>query len=267
MRQYLKHIFKLQFLIIVLAVAAGIYYPQIMEMLLGQRVDVSFESSNAPNREYIFTKDELKQYNGENGQPIFLAILGRVYDVTRGAKHYGTGCEYNFFVGRDASKSFITGDFDSYDELKADDVLALKPVDLLGLYNWQQFYEKDYEYKGKVIGRFYDTLGQLTDYHHKYLALLEHAKETKVAQQKLREKYPDCNIEWSSEKGSHVWCTKSSGGKDRNWIGYPRKLFEIGSSKFRCACMREEDVDTTEVMVTTYDNCDRLSHECYYHVD
>uniref|UniRef100_A0A1I8PY17 Cytochrome b5 heme-binding domain-containing protein n=1 Tax=Stomoxys calcitrans TaxID=35570 RepID=A0A1I8PY17_STOCA len=272
MLQFFKYIFKLQFLVILLAIVAGIYYPQILERLqtnfLGQKVDVTFESSqqHAPI-EVLFTKEELAKFNGENGTPLYLALLGRVYDVTRGAKHYGSGCEYNFFVGRDASVSFITGEFDTYDEEKADDVLSLKPAELLGLHNWQNFYEKDYEFKGKLIGRFYDEQGQLTKYHHKYLALLEHAKEAKSVQEQLRVKYPDCNIEWSADKGSHVWCTKNSGGKERNWIGYPRKLFEVGSNNFRCACIRKEDLETTEVMLKPYDDCEPYAQECYYNVD
>ncbi len=28
------------------------------------------------------TKDELKKYNGENGNPIYIAYKGKVYDVT-----------------------------------------------------------------------------------------------------------------------------------------------------------------------------------------
>ncbi|XP_073828318.1 neuferricin homolog [Musca autumnalis] len=273
MLRFLKPIFKLQFLVIILGIVAGIYYPQIIEKLqstfLGQSVDVSFESAQQQQQyqEKLFTKEELAQFNGENDGPLYLALLGRVYNVTRGAKHYGSGCEYNFFVGRDASVSFITGEFDNFEEDKADDVLSLKPADLLGLHNWQKFYEKDYEYKGKLIGRFYDEQGQLTKYHHKYLALLEQAQDEKTANEKLREIYPDCNIEWSADKGSHVWCTKSSGGKNRNWIGYPRKLFEIGNTKFRCACVRKEDLDTTQVMLAQYDDCEPFSHECYYHVD
>lgn len=273
MLQFFKHIFKLQFLVIILGIAAGIYYPQIIDkvkstFLGGGSVDVHFEiAQHQQVKEKLFTKDELALFNGEEGKPLYLALLGRVYDVTRGVKHYGSGCEYNFFVGRDASVSFITGEFEKFIEDQADDVLTLKSSQLLGLDNWQKFYEKDYIYRGKLIGRFYDSQGEPTKYHHKYLALLDQAKDAKAAKDQLRLKYPDCNIEWSAEKGSHVWCTKTSGGKERHWIGYPRKLFEVGSSNFRCACLRKEDLDTNEVMINEYDNCDRFSHECYYHVD
>lgn len=34
---------------------------------------------------------------------IYLAILGRVYDVTSGRRFYGAGGAYNTFAGRDAT--------------------------------------------------------------------------------------------------------------------------------------------------------------------
>ncbi|KAM7348163.1 neuferricin homolog [Cochliomyia hominivorax] len=274
---FIKHIFKLQFLLILLAILAGVFYPQILELFREQvlpfsekNVDVSYETAEKlvqNEASQLFTKEELSKFNGENNKPIYLAILGRVYDVSKGVKHYGPGCSYSYFAGRDASVSFITGEFENYVEEEADDVLSLKPSELLSLANWQNFYEKDYIYKGKLIGRFYDHLGEPTTYYYKYLALLEQAEDAKAASEELKLKYPDCNIEWSKEKGSHVWCTLNSGGKERDWVGYPRKLFQVGSDNFRCACLRKEDLETTEVMIKPYDDCDPFAHECYYHVD
>ncbi len=37
-----------------------------------------------------------------------LSVRGRVYDVSKGKKHYGPGTGYNFFTGRDATRSFLT---------------------------------------------------------------------------------------------------------------------------------------------------------------
>ncbi|XP_023302535.2 neuferricin homolog [Lucilia cuprina] len=271
---FIKHIFKLQFLLIIVAILAGVYYPEILNILKtyilpfgSDKIEVHYESAEKLKDIKLFTKAELAKFNGENETPIYLSLLGRVYDVSKGSKHYGPGCSYSYFAGRDASVSFITGEFETFVEEEADDVLTLKPSELLSLANWQKFYDSDYVYKGKLIGRFYDDNGEPTKYYHKYLALLEQAQDAKAAGEELRLKYPDCNIEWSKEKGSHVWCTLNSGGKERDWVGYPRKLFQVGSDNFRCACLRKEDLDTTEVMVKPYDNCDTFAHECYYHVD
>lgn len=44
--------------------------------------------------EKVFTKDNLAKYNGQNGQPAYVAIKGVVYDVSgkaawQGGKHHG----------------------------------------------------------------------------------------------------------------------------------------------------------------------------------
>lgn len=46
----------------------------------------------------VFTMSELKRYtNLENG--LYLSILGQVFDVTKGEKHYGPGGSYHAFTG------------------------------------------------------------------------------------------------------------------------------------------------------------------------
>ncbi|EDW82422.1 uncharacterized protein Dwil_GK25798 [Drosophila willistoni] len=283
--------FKLRFVMLAVAVVIGVYRTEIQQVLRnltdryldhsdGNKAGIPLQFQD-PNNEAsvnlpLFTPEQLATYNGENGAPIYLALLGEVFDVTRGAKHYGTGCSYNFFVGRDASVSFISGEFDEYDPETADNVLTLKPSDLIGLATWKDFYTKDYEYKGKLIGRFYDENGQPTSYNDQYLAQLEQAQKEKTQAEQLLEKYPGCNIEWSEATGTRVWCTPTSGnGKERSWTGYPRKLYSRSTTNFQCACVPEDQVDTLDAakqvnhgdpMFKPYDNCDRHATECFYRV-
>lgn len=74
-------------------------------------------------------QEELLQYTGEDeSKPILLGFRGNVYDVTKGARHYGpvrsawaSSCgrltlrvqkgAYHFFAGRDATRAFVTGCF------------------------------------------------------------------------------------------------------------------------------------------------------------
>ena len=53
--------------------------------------------------------------------------MGEVFDVTKGARHYGKGGSYSFFTGRDGSRAFTTGDFK--DGL-TDDLNGLKPLEV-----------------------------------------------------------------------------------------------------------------------------------------
>lgn len=58
------------------------------------------ETINVHHALKLFTQEELSTFTGEKGSPgIYLAILGHVYDVQVGAKHYGPGSTYNIFVG------------------------------------------------------------------------------------------------------------------------------------------------------------------------
>lgn len=48
----------------------------------------------------VFTKEELAKYKGEDGADIYIALMGRVFDVTRGRDFYGPGGGYSFFSGK-----------------------------------------------------------------------------------------------------------------------------------------------------------------------
>jgi hypothetical protein len=49
-------------------------------------------------REVLFTKEELKKY-ADASKGLYLAILGKVYDVGKGEKFYGHTGKYHFFTG------------------------------------------------------------------------------------------------------------------------------------------------------------------------
>ena len=55
----------------------------------------------------LFTSSELSSLSSSS--KLFLAIGGEVFDVSAGKKFYGKGKGYGGFVGRDASRAFVTG--------------------------------------------------------------------------------------------------------------------------------------------------------------
>lgn len=57
-------------------------------------------TKSTAKKERLFTADDLKKYDGREGSKgLYLAILGRVYNVKKGKNHYGPGGGYEFFAG------------------------------------------------------------------------------------------------------------------------------------------------------------------------
>ncbi|KAM4843977.1 neuferricin isoform 1-T1 [Thomomys bottae] len=185
----------------------------------------------------LFTPEELARFRGGRGDPgLYLAFLGRVYDVSSGRRHYEPGAPYSGFAGRDAARAFVTGDYS--EEGLVDDVTNLSFSEMLTLQNWRSFYEKNYVFVGLVIGRFYGEDGLPTPELAKVEAMMTKGLEANKQDQKEKQKFPSCNSEWSATKGSRFWCSPKSGGINRDWIGVPRKLYKPGTKEPRCVCVR-----------------------------
>jgi predicted heme/steroid binding protein len=140
--------YKLHYLVALLGCVAAFY------KLAGPIKEVR-KLHTTQNRVGLFTKEELALYDGgPNSKGLYIAIMGSVFDVEAGSTHYGPDGSYHIFAAKDASKAFITGDFEEgSNDADIDDVLTLSGHDLLGVNNWQKFYEKTYTFKGYLIGR------------------------------------------------------------------------------------------------------------------
>ena len=53
-----------------------------------------------PPKDTPITPAELSQHDGSNDKPIYVAIKGTVFDVTKKADMYGAGKSYNIFAVR-----------------------------------------------------------------------------------------------------------------------------------------------------------------------
>ncbi|OCL13214.1 cytochrome b5 [Glonium stellatum] len=103
-----------------------------------------------------FTPPTLLPYNGLNGMPVYLAVRGRVFDVTSGRNFYGPGGPYANFAGRDASRGLACGSFD--EEMLTKDLEA--PLDTLedlgseemeALQGWEERFSEKYLVVGKLV--------------------------------------------------------------------------------------------------------------------
>lgn len=109
-----------------------------------------------------YTPRTLLPFNGENDSPVYLAVRGRVFDVSRGRNFYGPGGPYENFAGRDASRGLAKGSFDE-DMLTEDldgplDTLAdLNADELEALQGWEERFLEKYMVVGKLVAAGEET--------------------------------------------------------------------------------------------------------------
>ncbi|XP_074030803.1 neuferricin [Leptinotarsa decemlineata] len=236
-----KKIILVSLIGIILSFLFGDEATEVIASLFGSLLFSHYRSTShpEPTSEKLFGKDELKLYNGLDKPELYLSLLGYVFDVSKGFKHYGPGQQYNIFIGCDASRSFVTGDFNK-DDIN-DEVADLNRDELKSLQHWLNFYKKEYVEVGKLEGKYFDKHGKPTPYGILVQKLIKEAEIIEQNEDEEKQKFPPCNIEWDPEKGTRVWCSKNSGGISRNWIGVPRQLYEPGSKSYRCACISEHN--------------------------
>lgn len=75
-------------------------YEEYRNLILAWVPFLSFSNkSSGPFTGQLFTKEDLAKFAGKDGASVYLAILGEVFDVSSGRKHYGEGGGYHFFTG------------------------------------------------------------------------------------------------------------------------------------------------------------------------
>ncbi|PHH81278.1 hypothetical protein CDD82_1144 [Ophiocordyceps australis] len=93
--------------------------------------------------------DELAKANGVDGAKCYVAIKGKVYDVT-GNKAYQPGGSYHVFAGKDASRAL--GKTSTKPEHVGPDWHDLEDKEKGVLDDWVTFFSKRYNVVGVVEG-------------------------------------------------------------------------------------------------------------------
>lgn len=123
-------------------------------------VERLLKSTTTQHKEHKnLTLKELRKFNGiTEGDKIYVAINGKIFDVSCSKSYYGPGGAYALLAGRDASRAFATFSLEELTVVKdgeeLDDLSDLNPLQLDSLYEWEmQFAEK------------YTCVGILVRYH------------------------------------------------------------------------------------------------------
>lgn len=102
-----------------------------------------------------FTPKTLCKYNGSDNEKIFIAVKGRVFNVTKGASFYGPGGPYANFAGRDASRGLAKSSFElsliTPIDQPIDTLQGLSSTDLETLDQWEEHFENKYPVVGVLV--------------------------------------------------------------------------------------------------------------------
>jgi len=121
----------------------------LVPMLFGIEEPISLKDKTETDLEIeeamTLTMEDLAAYNGKDGSPLYLAIDGRVYDVSAGTKFYGEGGSYHKFVGKDATYAFATGCLQ--EECLISSTEGLTEKEKREIQRWVELYDTHDKYK------------------------------------------------------------------------------------------------------------------------
>lgn len=98
MISFLVQFVRQHFLIICCCVVTAVVWPNLRTHLISDKQPLPAASKSEPAIR-VLTADELAKFDGIQNEKLYLSILGMVFDVSKGAKHYQAGASYNYFVG------------------------------------------------------------------------------------------------------------------------------------------------------------------------
>ncbi|XP_068437021.1 neudesin [Clinocottus analis] len=118
----------------------------ILSTTLAEDLKLKYKPTTKPVR--LFTEEELKRYDGSvEGHPIYLAVKGVVFDVTKGKEFYGKDAPYNALVGKDCSRAVAKMSLDPAD--LTSDTSGLTEEQLESL---ESIFEETYKAKYPIVG-------------------------------------------------------------------------------------------------------------------
>ncbi|KAL0241970.1 hypothetical protein I308_106144 [Cryptococcus tetragattii IND107] len=90
-----------------------------------------------------------KHDGSDPSKPIYVAIKGKVFDVSSRGEMYAPGKGYNVFAGKDGSKGLGMSSLDPRDAVA--DYSSLNEGQMNTLNQWEAFFEKRYSVVGRVV--------------------------------------------------------------------------------------------------------------------
>eukprot|EP00697_Spironema_sp_BW2_P010970 gnl/Spiro4/26520_TR13198_c0_g1_i1.p1 gnl/Spiro4/26520_TR13198_c0_g1~~gnl/Spiro4/26520_TR13198_c0_g1_i1.p1 ORF type:complete len:354 (-),score=75.02 gnl/Spiro4/26520_TR13198_c0_g1_i1:60-983(-) len=122
----------------------------VVPVLMGTETPLALPE-DLPTTGPTFTEDELLQYDGTDPSlPIYIAVKGRVYDVTLGSAFYGPGGKYAHFAGHDCSRALCEGCLE--ERCVTGNLTGLSRAEMRDCDRWVELFEfhDKYKYVGMI---------------------------------------------------------------------------------------------------------------------
>lgn len=99
MISFLVHFLRQHFFIILCCVITAFLWPNLRKHFVNEFEQYQTQTKSSDGSVRLISVEELALYDGVENKELYLSILGSVYDVSKGVKHYGPDGAYNFFIG------------------------------------------------------------------------------------------------------------------------------------------------------------------------
>mmetsp|Transcript_27924 Transcript_27924/g.65103 ORF Transcript_27924/g.65103 Transcript_27924/m.65103 type:complete len:284 (+) Transcript_27924:38-889(+) len=200
----------------------------------------------------VFGVEELKTHDGADpAKPLLLACLGEVYDVSAGSRFYAKGSGYSGLAGRDGSRAFFTGNFES--QGTASEVLDLDDEGITEVLGWRTFYRdhKEYTFEGVLAERYFDENGDPTEEHKRLEAMHEASNSRGKTKEDLRKRFPSCNTKHEAVSSYfEIWCDNGYHGRGSRPVHFYYTIPANGLRKAEegswCACLTKKKRKSAE---------------------
>jgi len=186
----------------------------------------------------VWSPEELKPHDGTDlSIPLLLSIVGEVYDVATGAKHYAPGKGYAGFAGNDVSRSFATGLGEGDRTSKISD---LDPEEVHGVLGWRGFYRdhETYRFVGFLEGIYFDKDGTPTEEGARVDVMHEDQNIVDKMRTDLKKRFLGCNTKHEQNKPLfEIWCDDGYHGQKSKPLHVYFKPPGDAKQEDWCACL------------------------------
>jgi membrane-associated progesterone receptor component len=138
----------------------------------GSSSKVEEEEEKEPPRD--FTIEQLREFDGIDGKPIYISLRGDVYDCSAASDFYGEGSGYHCFAGREASRAMAKLSFEE-EELSNTNLDDLGPFERSTLEDWVVKFKHYKSYP--VVGRVQINLPASKEFKRSELAPFKGTQE------------------------------------------------------------------------------------------